>query len=139
MTLKKKLTLIFLVLLVLPLISALDGSLPMACGGDDELIIGCLDLDEELTFLSREVPPARTGPSGGGVVVISVEEPEEPEPEVEEEEIVHPLVSLFGLDKLTPASIIIIVLLFTFIFLFILIYKRRKKKKETKKLEKGIN
>ncbi len=135
---KKKLILLGIFLLVLPLISALDGSLPMVCGGDDELIIGCLDLDEELTFLSREVPPAGTGPSGGGGVVISVEEPEEPEIEIEEEEeIVIPFFSIFGLDKLTvPAKIIIIILLFAFTFFFIFIYKKRKKKKETKKLEK---
>ncbi len=69
---KKKLTLIFLFLLVLPLISALDGSLPMACGGDDELIIGCLDLDEELTFLSREVPPVISGdPGSSGILYVS--------------------------------------------------------------------
>ncbi len=134
---KKKLILLGIVLLVLPLVSSLDGSLPQACGGDSELIIGCLDLDENLTFLSRDVPPAGIGPLGGGGVVIEVEEPEEPE--VEEEKVVLPLLSILGLGEIeVPAWTIIIILSGTFIFLFILIYKKKKKKKQTKKLEEKV-
>ena len=64
---KKILFSLLIGMFLISMVSALDDSrLIQVCGGDSELYIGCLDLDENLTFLSREVPPGGTGGPGGG-------------------------------------------------------------------------
>ena len=122
---KKILLIILGMFLIFQLVSALSQSLPFVCGGDSELLIGCLG-DDELTFLSGEVPPEAWSGIGGGGVVIDVEEPIEPiEPKIEKVVLKD------------PTWIIIIISLFAFTFLFIFIYKKKKKKKQAKKLEES--
>ena len=133
---KKKLILLGLFLLVLPLISALDLGTIQVCGGDGELIIACGPADENLTFLSRDVPAEHPGGPGGGGVVIDVEEVEEPE--IEEEKVVLPFLSILGLDKIKyddPKFLGFMLILFFLPILFIFIYKKKKKKKQTKKFK----
>ncbi len=124
------------ILILLPMVSALDQSLPIACAGDDELIIACGPADENLTFLSRDVPSARSGIGGGGVVIGVEEEDEEPE----EEKVIFPLFSILGLDKIKygePGFWGIILVLFMSCVFLIFIYRKKKKKKQAKKLEEN--
>ena len=66
----KYLLIIFSILLVVTLVSSLDEEAVVSCGGDGELIIGCLG-DEEMSFVSSYITPSTTSvdevssPSGG--------------------------------------------------------------------------
>jgi len=137
----KKLIIIFIlgIFLILPLVSSLEASLPMVCGGDEQLIIMCGPADEELTFLSQNITPTlHGGPGGGGGAILDIEEPVEPEVEEPEEKrgIKTSIFTIFGLgDVVIPYWIIIIITLFG-LLIFFFIYKKKKKEKEEKKKKK---
>ena len=63
----------FLILFSIFLVSALESELPIPCGGDGELIIGCFG-DDGLIWLSGDVPtPSGPGGGGGGTITIPEE------------------------------------------------------------------
>ncbi len=130
---KKILFFIIGILLILPLVSALDYGLPISCGGDEQLVIMCGPADINLTWLSREVPPEVWSGIGGGGVEVDIEDEEEVE-EPEEEKFIFPLFSILGLDKIEyddPEFWGFMLILFFLPILFIFIYKKKKKKKQT--------
>lgn len=67
----KFLTIIFLGMFLISLVSSLDPQLPQICGGDEELLIACLG-DDELIWLSGELPEEVGGPGGEGAVHVTL-------------------------------------------------------------------
>lgn len=51
----KKITIVVIVTLILliPLVYSFDDQLAQSCGGDDQLVIGCINLDDELFFIGN--------------------------------------------------------------------------------------
>lgn len=82
---KKILLILMLGIFLISFISSLDPELPQICGGDDELLIGCLG-DEELIWLTGFLPPEGEISGAGEGAEYTTPEKEEPvEPEVPEE------------------------------------------------------
>ena len=127
---------LFIGIFLISLVSSIDDAqMPQICGGDDELLIGCLG-DDELTFLAGEPieePPWGVPPE------IAPEYLEVPEPEIPEEEVpfFYELFSIFGLDlemlKGTKADLWIVIFLSLIIILIIFASRRRKKKEQREK------
>ncbi len=104
------------------LVSAFDDAqLPQICGGDSELLIGCLG-DEELVALGA---PSPVIPIGGEI----------PEEEVilppEEEPLIDRLFSIVGLDWQTLKDLKVDIWIMAFLILLIIVFliagKRRKR------------
>ena len=81
---KRFLVILFLGIFLLSFISPLDKQLPQICGGDEELLIGCIG-DEELTFLAGIAPLEDYGSGSGAGAEHTTPEEEIPE-EIELEE-----------------------------------------------------
>jgi len=105
------------------LVSAFDDAqLPLICGGDSELLIGCLG-DDELVALGAS--PFVVGPVGGEI----------PEEEVilppEEEPLIDRLFSIIGLDWQTLKDLKVDIWIMAFLILLIIVFiiagKRRKR------------
>lgn len=120
---KKFLIFFVLSILITSFISAFsDQGLPQQCGGDSELVIGCLG-DDQIIFLGG-LPT--TGPGGLGVDIgpesVNIS-PKIPIVVQKEEEAKKPL-------------LLYIIPLFLFFCFLIFIYKRRKDKKEEEERKK---
>lgn len=127
---KKNLVCFLLIVLVLPLVSALDQETILTCGGDNETIILCLG-DEQHAFIGTEFPSGGgQQPGSGPDSTESKPDRPEPEPEIEVEE---PII-IFSIDfsflkglGFGPEDKVLIVILFCiFILCIILILRKRK-------------
>jgi len=122
-----------LVLLITPTVIALGSNLPLVCGGNENIIIGCLG-NEDLFFIGSLVTAAEV-PSGGQQPDLLLEEPE---PIIIEKEIPPPFISLTNLNQFLISKGFTQLEIYIFeIFIFggcfcwfIIIYKRSKKEKK---------
>lgn len=129
------LILIFGIFLISFISSLDDTQLPQICGGDDELLIGCLG-DEELVFLAGEAPAESRG---GPFVLVREENITVEEIPIEElkQSILFKIASFFGIrgeDIIFFEAFVIFVLLCLILFIFA---KRKKKKIEKKEKDKN--
>ncbi len=137
---KNKILIVCLVFLI-PLVSALDNSLPIICGGNDKILIGCLN-SQDLIFLGNAVP-TNPGGQGGGIT------PEVPEeiPIVKPPVKVLPFFSIanlnaFLLSKGLGQLDIYILEIFIggiFVCMLFLVFKKRKKKESASRSQSSQN
>ena len=92
-------------------ISSTGSQLPLICGGDNELLVGCIG-DDELQFLAGDIPSAGGGPGTPGAEYTTV-------PPIEEIPFIEqPTPSIFartGLDKLEYGTEFFFIFLFLFV------------------------
>jgi len=126
---KKILSTLFIGIFLISFISSFsDAELPQICGGDSELLIGCLG-DEELVFLAGEVP---TEYREGLRLPIEVEE-EIPTEEPKIPLFLFTIVSFLGISGEDIIFFEAIMIFFLLLILFIFIKRRKKKEEEEKK------
>lgn len=129
----KYLILIVLIMLVLPLINSLDNSIPISCGGNSEVLIGCLN-SQDLVFLGNLV----TSPSEKGGQQISPEVQPEKEIVYVPKEAEYPFFSIANLNEFLLSKglgqLDIYILEFfiggIFVCMLFLVFKKKKDKKK---------
>lgn len=117
MDMKKILFILFIsILILLPIVNAIDSETIISCGGDDELIIGCFG-DQQNFFSGKisigKIVSGELGGGGGGGLQ-------------EEEKKISFIEKIFGVNYL---YIITAIMLFFGFFLLIIILKKKKEEK----------